>query len=88
MNLSTAALPKWHFPPMHTLLTEGDLDWRNGRPPDVAEYGLLRRDGSRELPPDLCLRGHRSRFRWGWEPGYGRTFECSQPGCSSVQYRR
>ena len=72
---------------MATLLTEGDLD--RGRPPDVAEYGLLRRDGSRELPPDMCLNGHQpQRWRQGWEPGKGRVFECTTPGCSSVQYRR
>lgn len=69
------------------LLTEGDLD--RGRPVDCAEYGPLRRDGSRELPPDFCLRGHRpDRWRWGWEPGKGRVFECTVDGCGSVQFRR
>lgn len=62
-----------------SLLTEGDLD--RGRPPDVAEHAPQRRDGSRELPPDMCLQGHQPRrWRQGWEPGKGRVFGCTVCG--------
>lgn len=67
--------------------TEGDVD-RCGRGLDVAEYGPLRRHGSKELPPAACLRGHIApRFLWGHEPGYGRTFWCTVDGCDSRQVR-
>jgi len=72
---------------MTAILTEGDVD--RGRGPDVAAHGWQRRSGSRELAPEFCRAGHRApRFRAGWEPGRGRTYECTIPGCTSVQYRR
>jgi hypothetical protein len=55
-----------------SLLTEGDVD--RGRPV------------SRELRPDFCCHGHRSRLI-GWEPGHGLYYACQVPGCPSVQYR-
>lgn len=69
------------------LLTEGDLD--RGRAPDVAEHGPLRRIGSQEMPPDMCLRGHRpDHWIWGHDPlKGGRVFYCPVKGCGSVQSR-
>jgi hypothetical protein len=73
-------------------------DAERGRPLDTWPVALQRRSGSKELPPDFCLRGHPGphttavpippqRFRQGWEPGHGRTYECTVDWCDSVQYR-
>jgi hypothetical protein len=63
-------------------------DMERGRPLDTWPVAPQRRDGSKELPPDACTRGHMApRFLWGWEPGYGRTFHCTVDGCGSRQVR-
>ena len=67
------------------LLTEGDLDRQ--RPLDLAAQAPQRRDGSKELQPDFCRHGHRSRFQQGWDPGRGRVYYCVEPGCRSEQAR-
>ena len=62
-----------------------------GRPLDVAPSAPQRWCGtsavSREVRPDFCCHGHRSRLLIGWEPGHGLYYACQVPGCPSVQYR-
>jgi hypothetical protein len=71
---------------MSALLTEGDLD--RGAEPDVAARAPQRwHSPTREAEPEFCLRGHRSWFQHGWEPGWGRFYACRVEGCDSVQYR-